>query len=171
MTPDGNRWKVKEDTRRFIFTECPEQKGLAEELLGETSQETTDLQIVPAGGVSNIPRGIKLISEAREFANIEYFCVIRDVEDSPKSAVDSIKGALVRADLPCPSEAYEWVGDADLRVSFAVLPNPQSPGKIEDLCLQAARDTAVYPCVEQFFQCVEGKQGDPPGDEIGRAHV
>lgn len=50
-----------------------------------------------------------------------------------------------------------------MRTAIFILPDAQTPGMLEDLCLRAVADDPVMPCVQEFFDCIQRRCDTSPG--------
>ncbi|MBI2849332.1 MAG: hypothetical protein HYX88_04300 [Chloroflexi bacterium] len=126
-----------------------------------------DIQILPIGGKPS-PDKLKAITKTPGFSNVVSLGVARDANANPKSAFQSVCDALKGANLLAPKHPMQPVGDSP-KVTVIILPGMNTPGALEDLCLEAVKQDTAMPCVEQYFQCL--KQQSPSPNNPSKAKV
>jgi len=130
-------------------------------------------QIINAGGVSQIPPVIMALPMITGFeqARVNGIAIVRDAEAVADSAVDSVRNALRKADLPVPDVAFQTAQEGGIKTAIAILPGLDKNGKLipsgslEDLCLATVDDEAVLTCVDAFLDCCEAA-----GCDLRRRH-
>lgn len=146
----------KED--ELFFTELAKHLGLAH------------LQVMEIGGKTRLRARLKaLFPENRDDEQVVSLGVIRDADDSPEGAFDSVKGALDAAGLAVPDTTSLPTG-RNPRVSVMILPAPGQKGKLEDLCLRSVMGTCSMTCVEGHFERLKNQCELVPKD-ISKAKV
>lgn len=112
------------------------------------------IEIWPIGGKTNLKRNLGLLKKLSGFAGVIALGIIRDADDNPWGAFESVCQALKECDLPVP-------GGPGLRsdgvpvVRVMILPDAESPGNLESLCLRAISDDPVLGCVSRYFECLD----------------
>lgn len=106
-----------------------------------------DIQILPIGGKTQLRRNLKALKAAPNFTNVVSLGIVRDADTNATSAFQSVCGALRAANLSVPEQILVATGTSP-QVAVMILPNGKDPGMLEDLCLAAAADDSVMPCVE-----------------------
>jgi hypothetical protein len=79
--------------------------------------------------------------------------IVRDTETSGPASFQSVCNALQTANLPVPTQPLSSEGSKP-RVSILLLPDADTPGMLETLCLRSVATDPVIPCVDQYFQCL-----------------
>lgn len=130
--------------------------------------DINDIQVVEYGGKNKLREGLRALVKRSGFKHVVSLAVTRDA-DYPKdpaadesqaheSAFTSVCDALQNANLPVPTKpAVKASGKID--VSVFILPGDGQAGMLEDLCLASVQDEAMYPCLMQYFECVEKHTG------------
>ena len=127
-------------------------------------------QVMDFGGITALPRRLKLLKLITGFERVESLAIMRDAETSASSAAESIRGALTAAELPVP-EAELQIEPGPPKTAFLVFHDmpegdgPPTQGCLEDLCLGTVRDEPVMECVGAFLKCAEDA-----GCDIRRRH-
>jgi len=113
-----------------------------------------DIQILPIGGKTKLCENLRALTISPGFANAASITIVRDADDNPKGAFQSVQDALKSAGLPSPEKAFERY-EQEPRVMVMILPEEGKTGALEDLCLNSvANDTIIY-CVEKHFSCLK----------------
>lgn len=104
---------------------------------------------------------------SRNFLQLKKLILVRDADDDAQAAFQSLGSALTGAGLPVPHDPFlNWATGYPF-VSIAILPDGNSRGTLEDLCLRSIQDndenSAALNCVEQYLIC----RGLSPGAESG----
>ena len=128
-----------------------------------------DTLVEEYGGKHRLSSFIKNLPLRPGFSSVLSLGVTRDADESAESAFLSVCGALERAKLPVPARLGQPEGN-DLRVSVFILPDGQSPGMLEDLCLRAVRGDPAMHCVDEYMKCVNENAGRLPSS-ISKARV
>jgi hypothetical protein len=130
---------------------------------------------VGGSGKDKIPEYLALLQTASALQKIpiDGILVVGDADKSHKQAVEALKQALVIAQFPAPTNAFQIEvfqhGGRPLRVALYVIPGPGRDGTLEHLLLEAAygKSPAKQPCVEQFLDCI-GRPKDASDNEIAK---
>jgi len=113
-----------------------------------------DLQIQKVGGKTRFRGRLKACLQAPKHEILTSIGIVRDADNNPAGAFDSICGALEAVGLPVPPAPLQSVGD-DPRVTVMILPGQGREGMLEDLCLASVTDDPAMTCVESYFDCLE----------------
>ncbi len=136
------------------------------------SMGMTGLQVQDFGSIYELQAFLKAFRIAPGFAaTVTSLGIVRDAESDPRAAFNSVRSALRNAGLPTPARPGA-AAEGSPRVNVLILPDANSPGMLETLCLQAVVADPVLPCVDSFFACMEEKTGSLPINmEKARAHA
>jgi hypothetical protein len=127
------------------------------------------IQIYESEGKSRLREKLAALAGAPGSAELLSVTVVRDADDDPAAAFQSVQDALRAAGLAVPERPALPAGERP-QVTVVMMPEPGSPGALEDLCLAAiGRDPAV-PCVDRFFHCL-GEQRLPLPRSMSKARV
>lgn len=105
-----------------------------------------EIEIRSFGGITNLRTYLRTIAADPGFTQVTSFGIVRDSEDDPDAAAQSIASAVEAAKFP-----------PTVRVQWTLLPDSKSAGMIETLCLRSVNNDPVYQCTDAFFQCLKGK--------------
>jgi hypothetical protein len=134
-----------------------------------------DFTILSAKGKDKFGNYLKtLINELENYENVTSIGIIRDADNNPKGAFDSICSALQSANLPYPSKTTECIDGTPKtpKICVMILPGEGRCGMLEDLCLQSVKDSQVMNCVENYFECIKESvsENDFPNN-VSKANV
>ena len=97
-----------------------------------------EVQVCQVGGATNFrPFLSNTLIRAPNFPHLQKLGLIRDADANPQGALLSVSGALTRAGLPSPSKSWGEAHNDKLAVYVAIVPDGDSQGNLEDLCLKA----------------------------------
>lgn len=115
------------------------------------------IQIVAAEGKTQISARLRAIRAIEGFREVRALGIIRDADDNPQGAFQSVQGALRGASLPCPSKIGTLTQETPY-VGVLIIPSDKEPGSLEDVCLKSLQGDKRMECIEQFINCVEKQQ-------------
>jgi len=95
--------------------------------------------------------------------------IIRDADNDPAGAFQSVCDSLSRNGLPAPDRIGRPSLGSPPIVRVMVLPDGQKPGMLETLCMESVRDDKIMPCIDRFFECA-GDLGHLPS-QMDKAKV
>ena len=120
-----------------------------------------DIQVLSIGGKTNLPSNLKALKKATNFSQVTALGIIRDADEDANAAFQSVCSALQHAGLPIPTKPMT-PAPGHPRVLVMILPDNQSPGALEDVCLKAIAGTPAMRCVDEFFCCLQRHHLPPP---------
>ncbi|MBI4556282.1 MAG: hypothetical protein HY706_01745 [Candidatus Hydrogenedentes bacterium] len=115
----------------------------------------SDVQVQDFGGVDEMPARMGAFSQSANFGSVECLGVIRDAENNPSAAFHSISNALRKSNLDDPGRPGT-ITRGKPRIGIFILPEANSVGAIEDLCLMSIEGEPVMDCINSFVECVHG---------------
>jgi hypothetical protein len=117
--------------------------------------DLSEVQIQNFGGISELRPFLKALrNEPGFWEKVLSLSVIRDAENNPQGAFQSVRDSLLAANLPAPANTMVSIG-ADPQVSVLILPDAVTPGMLESLCLAAVENDPTIQCVDQYFNCLK----------------
>ncbi len=158
----------KIEKEKLLIVEGIDEKRLFAKLLSYL--QIASIQIFPIGGKDAIHRNLPALKKASKFLEVLSLGIVRDADTNPSGAFQSVCGALKKAGLPVPDRQIIPTKSIP-RVSVIILPKPDFPGALEDICLCAVKEDPAIPCVEEYFQCLAGKGIVIPENNISKAKV
>jgi len=116
-----------------------------------------DIQIEELGGKAKPSAGIDAWMTAPGHEIITSVGVIIDADGDPSAAFQSVCRALEEVGLPRPTAVEQAVSDGNHQVVVMILPDGVKEGMLEDLCLESVADDPAMLCVDEYFECLEGR--------------
>jgi len=147
------------DTPKQLLVEGRDAQEFFKALLGHL--QIADVQVQNFGGVNDLRGFLKAFVRMPGFLHVESVGIVRDAEDNPSAAFQSVRDALLHVGLPAPTTVKE-VSDNHPRVSILLLPDAQSTGSLETLCLRSVMSDPAMKCVFEYMECVARKAGTLP---------
>ena len=111
------------------------------------------VQVQPMGGVGNLHPFVKALASTSGFHGVSALGVIRDADNDPAGAFESVCHALKKAALPAPGKCLEIHGESP-RVGVMLMPNDEEEGALEDLLLKSVEERPEAECVDAYFECL-----------------
>jgi len=136
---------------KVLVVEGTDEQYFFEALLQDLT--LPDIQVMPIGGVTKLPKNLKALSISPGFADVISLSIIRDADENPTGAFRSVCAALRGAKLPVPRRTLKSIGDRP-KVSVMILPRDNQRGMLEDICLEAVAADPAMPCLAQYFECL-----------------
>lgn len=153
----AERNKLEEITKtKVLLVEGQDEVNLFTELLADICL-ANDVQVIEVGGKEKFTEklsGLKLRSGFRQITSIG---IVRDADCDPPGAFQSICSSLRRTKLPEPT-APLCPEAGPPQVTAMIVPDANTSGMIESVCLNSVSDDPAMACVEQYFQCLQEKQ-------------
>lgn len=114
----------------------------------------TDVQVLDVGGKDKFLEKFVALTKVAGFNQLESIGIVRDAEDqSANIAFGQVKTVLVKVDLPEPTILGQYTVDQP-NVGVFIMPNNNSSGMLEDLCLSSISGTPLMTCIDIFFGCI-----------------
>jgi hypothetical protein len=111
-------------------------------------------QIQNFGGNNELKGFIGALKRITGFKQmVTSLAIVRDAETDPIAAFRSVCFSLNNEDLPVPIGSGNLV-QGPPKIGIYILPDSDSPGMLESLCLRAVIDDPVMPCVNEYFDCM-----------------
>ncbi len=128
-----------------------------------------DIQVLPIGGKTQLRRNLDGLTKVTGFSEVKALGIIRDADNDPKAAFQSVCSALGSVGLPVPDQPLVPACGHPC-VCVMILPDSQSTGALEDVCLRTIHGTPTMQCVNQLFCCLQ-QQGLPLPNNLSKAKV
>jgi hypothetical protein len=113
-----------------------------------------EIQLLPVGGKEQFRPRLKALVNTSGFTNVQSLGIVRDADTDPRATFLSVCDALRAANLTAPQHPLIPAGQ-NPQVAVLILPNHNTSGMLEDLCLQAVHEDPAMPCVESYFNCLQ----------------
>lgn len=130
----------------------------------------SDVAIRDFGGVNELPRRLSALVNEPGFRRIERLGIVRDAEESARSALQSLQSACAHVNLATPRAAGVAEG-TNPSVRYWILPGEGRPGMLETLLWETVASTPAGECVEKFFDCVRRVGEVPARYDKARAYA
>lgn len=114
----------------------------------------SEIQVMPIGGKTQLSDQLAALRTVEGFSAVRSLGIVRDADNDFKAAFQSVRHALQDADLPVPDRPLGSAGEKP-SVTVMILPDNNTPGMLEDLCLRAVATDPAMICVEQYFECLK----------------
>ncbi|MDE2778193.1 MAG: hypothetical protein OXI91_00750 [Chloroflexota bacterium] len=129
-----------------------------------------DIQIHAYDGKDNLGNFINNFVDVVGFDSVESIGVVQDADESAQSALQSVRSRLRNAKLPVPLTYLQPAGET-IKVQIFVMPDNESNGALENLCLAALAEDTAMECVNEFMECLSGKGILPPENRLAKARM
>jgi len=146
---EEKRGNLKIEKPHLIVCEGKDDKEFLTSFLKSYKPESVaKIQIIYAKGESNIPIFLKTLHGLPNFAMLRSLAIIRDADDNPSGASQSIRSALGKAgfavpDGPCLVASGNGINATTkhIKVAYALFPKfnqvgANASGAIENLCME-----------------------------------
>ena len=152
---------------RLLVVEGKEDERFFEAFID--SLGLSDIQVISIGGKTFLRRNLRILAAASGFSEVVSLAVVRDANADPKAAFQSVRDALRNAGLPAPDKPLVFAGDGPC-VGVMILPDDETPGILEDVCLGAVSQDSAMVCVEEYFECLKRERVEEPRN-VSKAKV
>ena len=114
-----------------------------------------NIQIHDYKGTPKLTAFLEMLVDASGFRNdVQVLGIVRDADDNPHGAFQSVQGSLTQVGLAVP-DAPEVLETGTPNTAVLILPQSDSTGSIETLCLNSVRTRDEIQCVDELMDCVE----------------
>lgn len=139
----------------------------------------TDIQVMPIGGKTQLRDNLSSLVKQRAFLDgqISSLVVIRDADDNPAGAFESVRDAFRDVGLAVPSRCMEMTTESPPSVAIVILPTADSHGALEELLIETVMDDPAAPLAIAFLNKVievlqiSGQRAHTPSHKLGKARV
>lgn len=151
----------------LVLVEGHDEKLFFEALLRHMG--INSIQVLPIAGKDNLRPILKMLVASPRFSEVVSLGIVRDADNNPQGAFQSVCGALEIVNLPVPKFPLLPNGRGP-QVTIMILPDGNTPGMLEDVCLRTVGEDSAMFCVEEFFNCLQ-KQNIPMPRNNSKARV
>ena len=149
---------------KMLAVEGKDECNFFEALL--RNERMDGIQLVDIGGKDKFQIDLPLLTKLDGFRNIEAIGFIRDAEALPgNSAFVSVCETLRKNNLPVP-ESIKRFADGKPKIGIFIMPDNQSPGTLESLCLQALEGQKIENCINEYVSCFYPDMGQAEKDKF-----
>ncbi|MDP8240766.1 MAG: hypothetical protein P9X24_16890 [Candidatus Hatepunaea meridiana] len=146
----------------LLIVEGKDEENFFNALLKESN--ISGIQILSIGGKEKIHKNLSMLSVSPGFPDIVSIGIVRDADTDPQSAFRSVCTAIENAGLSKPAKPMQPVGQ-NPSVTVMILPDENSTGMLENVCLKSVENNPEYSCIEDFFNCLTEKGVTIPDDK------
>jgi len=189
------------DEALMIFPQKPRgtrRRTKSKILLGEGTHEAylfaalfrllgrDNIQAATYGGKGNLARALEALVTLSGDGDLETVGITRDANgnfgsawqaaisalENANSALSSMEASLPRFSIP--DDRGTFVHGEAIRVGIFIMPDNQSTGMMETLCLRSVDSRDEMACVEAYFDClanIDDWSQRPQGHDKARAHA
>ncbi|MEM3341842.1 MAG: DUF3226 domain-containing protein [Thermoplasmata archaeon] len=149
----GERFKIRKT--KLILVEGKDELNFFTKFLEFLNLgETVDVWCV--NGKDNFRKIINLVKKDEMYraGKLEMLGIIRDADKDFDGAFKSVCTSLNNNGFPFPEKAGTFIEETP-KIGIYILPDNNSPGQLEDLCLKSIMGKEVYKCVNEYYQCIK----------------
>lgn len=157
----------------LLITEGPDDVRFFKALLSNLRCDS-GVQFLSVRGVKNLNSAwLRLLKAVDGFSSVRVLGIIRDADENPRSALQSLCSVLEQAELPVPVAAGRWAQTDALmpQVGIYILPAADRAGALEDLCLQTLNEDPAYTCIGAYFECLQRAGLEQRPNVLAKARV
>jgi len=110
-----------------------------------------DIQILPIGGKTRLAENLKPLVKQPKFNQVETLVIVRDADDNPVGAFQSVCSALLGVNLPVPVSPEQFIVQNNLKVAVVITPCNGRVGALEEILLDTADADPLYPTAIDFI--------------------
>jgi len=160
--------KLEPDKPHLLIVEGKDEENLFQKFI--EIMNIANLQVLGIGGKNELRRNLELVVNDPLFRKIQTISVIRDADDDPRAAFQSVRDALKHYKLAAPPKPLELAPGRPM-VQVMILPDAKNKGALETICMESVKNDPATACVEKYIECLE-KTGIPlPRKDKSRANA
>lgn len=114
-------------------------------------------------GKSNFRDHMPLIQKADGFIDLVGLGIVRDADDDPLRAFESVTSVLAKCSLPRPV-GFGDIAEGPPKVMVMIIPNDRDSGDFENVLLPCVERDPVSPCIDAYFECIASLNIPSPCD-------
>lgn len=165
-SPQKDRVALTIDAPLLVLGEGKDEVNLVRAVLRKVGYPESDFQAIDAGGQTKLKLWLQALTKTPGFDQVRAIGIIRDADDNPGGALQSVGGALRSAGLAAPRLELEPEGNP-ISVVVLVSPGGNRKGATETLFLDAVSEDPALRCVDGYLECLQ-KEGIPSRGTIGQ---
>ena len=131
----------------------------------------TDVAVSSYNGKPNLGNDLSARVRGPGFQTVSSLGIVREADDSSRSAFDSVVGSLRRARLPTPDVPIAPIERDGLRISVLILPPDYEQGELENVCLEFIEISQEMQCVENYLTCQNSLELGIASSQIAKARL
>jgi hypothetical protein len=139
--------------------------------------DRTDIQVMPIAGKTRLRDELGLLVKQATFYTVTSLVVVRDADDNPAAAFDSVRDALLSKGLTPPQLPWQLTDEPSPRTGIVIVPGADRQGALEELLLATVDDDPLADAAHAFIaDAVEtltqaGRRPPPPSHRRGKAEI
>jgi hypothetical protein len=160
---------------KLVLVEGNHDKDFFDALVKNLGKD--DIQVMQYQGKSNLRNYLAGLIKQANFPDVTSILIVRDADNNPNSAFDSVKTALQNTNLPYPKNSWDFAQNATPKVGIAILPNMDQTGALEELLLQTIDGDPMSEKSCNFIDDAivtldnSGYRSPPPSHRVGKAKI
>ena len=163
------RSQVSITKKKLLLVEGNDEKNFLEELFRQMGQEDI-VDIHDVAGKDNFKKNMPTFMKTPGFNDVEAIAIVRDADDSCRSAFVSVKGILKENSLLPPGRPGKF-SQGNPKVGVFIMPDNKNSGMLENLCLETVKDEEGMECVNLFVDCANQLASPPKNKDIAKVKV
>jgi hypothetical protein len=123
-----------------------------------------EIQTMSFGGIDQLRQTMRdLFSTSNFRENVQSLGIVIDCDQNPQENLSKTSAVLQEFKLPVPERSRQMV-KGDFYVSVFLMPDENTPGMLEDLCLKSVELDPAMHCVQEYFTCLTAAGLDLPNN-------
>ena len=144
--------------KKVLAVEGKDEVNFFEALLKHLGIASFEIRDV--GGKDQFKKKLPALVHTSGFSDVDVLVVVRDADDDPDAAFDSVRNVLLHQRLE-PPERINQFSDGNPRIGVFIMPGNSDTGMLEDLCLKTVGEHPAMECVNAFIDCASGLNNPP----------
>lgn len=169
--------KIEIHKSKLLLVEGNHERDFFEAWLAQLG--IIDIQVMPIAGKTLLRENLEIVVKRPQFQDGKVVClvVVRDADDNPAGAFQSVSDALVAYGLTPPAGPWMLADGVVPRTGIVLMPALNSHGALEELLLQTVQADALATEANQYIQFavdtlnVNGQRRPPPPHRYGKAKI
>lgn len=150
------------DSKILLLVEGKDEVSFFEAVIEKLNLSEAKIQIIPVAGKGNFPNHLEALLNTPGFSDVNTIAIIRDADRCAEDAFKSILGLLKKHKLPLPDFANTFSDLRTPRIGVFIMPDNNSGGMLEDLCLRTVATNPIMECVNAFIECASASSTETP---------
>lgn len=134
----------------LLIVEGQDDLRLCSVLLGVQDQ----VVIREAAKHSFTPKLKAILIELQQSNPLSMLAIVRDADDSASRSFESVCSSIRGAGLHPPNEHAQY-SDGEIPVGVFIMPDGESNGAIEALCIRSIEKLVEAQCVREYLECLK----------------
>ncbi len=149
----SKKFSIKSDY--LLLVEGRDECNLLGELIKCHFGKNSPIQLLDGGGKDRFPTNIKAIRKLADTnPTLQSIGVIRDADDNPKAAFESVSRDLRKVGYD-PPNTHNMYSEGSPAIGIFIVPDFHKKGAIETLCRLSVEGDEIAICAEQYLECLK----------------